>query len=189
MPINPAAVAGALLVSLPASGNIGMSVPRLAAAIGAGMTLWATSSLAVVTVDVGTLGAGVGLLPCVVPPSLLLAGMLTSFPATGHAGPRAPALATGVALGLAAAFPLGMITTVHPTVGVGTGVATFVGTAIPSMIAGFAATGLVGPMAVPTATAVGMGIDIAMAAFKIPVPIVGPPSIAPSGGAGAGKLV
>ena len=107
MPLTPPIIAGALLASIPASGNIGLSVPQLAAGIAAGVSLWATSTLTIVTVDVGTLGAGVGAVPFVVPPPLLIANMIASFPATGHFGIMAPALATGIALGLAAAFPSG----------------------------------------------------------------------------------
>jgi hypothetical protein len=189
MPLTPPLVTGALLASLPASGFIGISVPQLAAAIGAGVGLWVSSALQVVTVDVGTLGVGVGILPCVVPPALLTASMLTTFPATGHLGPFAPALANGVALGLSIAFPSGLITTSHPTVGLGACVATFVGTAVPSMVAGFAAQGLAGPSGVLTATAVGAGLDITFNVLKLPIPIVGPPNIVPSGGVGFGKLL
>ena len=189
MPLTPPVVTGALLGALPASGFIGISVPQLAAGIAAGVNLWTTSALQVVTVDVGTLGVGIGVLPCIVPPALLISSMLTTFPATGHFGPFAPALATGIGLGLSIAFPSGLITTTHPTVGLGAAVATFFGTSVPSMIAGFTAAGMVGPMGALTATAVGAGIDITFAVLKLPIPILGPPNIVPSGGAGFGKIL
>lgn len=174
--------------TLPAAGMLGTSVPQLAGGIAAGVMIW-VGTLTVVTVDVGTAGAGTGVLPCAIPPPLLVAGMMASFPIAHH-GMMALPLATAVAMGLSAAFPLGLVTTVHPTVGVGAATATFPGpSAIPSMIAGFSSAGLLGPMAAATATAVGMGLDIAFASFILPIPIVGPPSPSPSSGAGTGKIL
>ena len=189
MPLTPVGITGALIPALTATGMLGTGMPQFAAGVAAGVMFW-IGSLTVTTVDVGTYGAGAGLAPCVIPPPLLLTGMLTSFPATGHLGAMTALFATGIANGLTSAFLQGLISTVHPTVGVGTATCTFPGpSAIPSMIAGFKSVGLVGLMTEATATAVGMGIDIGFGGFIIPIPIVGPASTLGSSGTGTGKLV
>ncbi len=158
--------------------------------MGTGVTLW-TASLTVVTTDVGTLGAGVGLGPCAIPPSLLLPSLLSSLPSAGVKGVSMPSLATGLALGLSLAFTSqGVVTTIHPSVGAGTGICSFPGpSAVPFMLSGFAAAGLTGSSAVQMATGIGVGLDVGFGAFSLPIVIVGPPSPSPSTGAGTGKIV
>ena len=190
MPLTPPGIAGVLAPALAGTGMLGVSVPQLALGVGIGVTLW-TKALTVVTVDAGTLGAGVGTLPCVIPPPLLIGGMLTGLPAAAIAGVASPLLATGLGTGLATAFATqGLITTVHPTVGVGTGVCTFPGpSAVPFMIAGLASAGLVGTNVAQLGAGIGMGLDIGFAAFTVPIPIVGAPAPASAAGAGTGKIV
>lgn len=190
MPLTPPGIAGVLTPALLGTGNFGISVPQLALGIGTGVTLW-TAALTVVTVDAGTLGAGVGAIPCLIPPPLLLGGMLAGFASAGLAGISSPLLATGVAVGLSIAFPTqGVITTFHPTVGVGAGVCTFPGpSAVPFMIAGLASVGLVGPNVVQIGTGIGLGLDLSFSVFLIPIPIVGAPAPSPSSGAGTGKII
>lgn len=188
MPLTPVGISGAIIPALVGTGMIGTGVAQFANGVAAGIMLW-VGQLTVTTVDVGTAGVGVGLLPCAIPQPLLLAGFQSSFPASGLLGIMSPLLATGLAVGLSVAFPQGIITTTHPTVGVGTGVASFPGpSAIPSMIAGFKSVGMVGPSTEQAATAIGLGLDIAFAGFVVPVPIVGPPSPVASGGTGTGKI-
>lgn len=190
MPLTPAGIAAIVAPALAGSGMLGTSVPQVALGIGNGVCLW-TAALTVTTVDVGTLGSGVGALPCAIPPPLLIGGMLGGFASAGVAGPMAPLLANGVANGLATAFTSqGLIVTVHPTVGVGTGVCTFPGpSAVPFMISGFASAGLVGVSTVQIATGVGLGLDTGFAGFTVPTPIVGAPAPLSGGGTGTGKIV
>ena len=189
MPLTPASITGLVTVNLLATGNLGTKVPQLAAGVAAGVMLW-NASLKVVTIDAGTLGVGVGLLPCVIPQPLLLASFLGGLAATGNVGVMMPLLALGLANGLALSFATGVITTTHPTVGTGTGVARFNGgSAVPGMIGGFASVGMVGPGPTKIATGIGVGLDTAFAAFTVPIPIVGPPSPAASGGTGFGTIV
>lgn len=190
MPLTPPGIAAAVSTAMAGVGMTGTAVPQLAFAVGTGVTLWTSSTLIVTTVDVGTLGVGAGLLPCAIPAPLLLAGFSAGLPASGIVGVGAPQLAAALANGLSLAFLQGLITTVNPTVGVGTGVATFPGpSSIPSMLAGFASAGLTGTSTAQLATGIGMGLDIAFASFTIPIPIVGAPSPLPSGGIGTGKIV
>jgi hypothetical protein len=102
----------------------------------------------------------------------------------------APLLALGLANGLALAFLQALLVTVHPGVGLGSGVAKIVAVgAVPSMIAGFAAAGMVGPGAIKTATGIGIGLTLTFATFAMPIVIAGPPSISPGAGVGTGKIV
>lgn len=184
MPLTPATLTGALASNLSGAGLIGASSSQLAAAIAAGVSMW-VPQVVVTTADVGTLGSGAGLLPCAIPQPLLLGGLQTGMSSFSNLGPFATSLALGIANGLAAAFPSGLITTTHPSVGAGTGVAKFSGpSAIASLIAGMGTAGLVGTWAANIGSAVGLGLDIAFAGFTVPIPIVG--SASPTGGSGAG---
>lgn len=190
MPLTPPGIIGPLVGALAGSGSgLGIAAPQLAAGVAAGIMLW-LPALTVVTADVGTVGVGAGVLPCLIPLPLLVAGMQGGFAASAQIGILAPAMALGMAGGLALAFPQGLITTVHPTVGVGTGVATFPGPpAVPFMIAGFRAVGLIGLLTDALATAVGLGLTTAFLSFVVPVPILGAPAPAPSTGVGTGKIL
>ncbi len=189
MPLTPVGLAGVLVPALFAAGNIGIAVPQLALGVGTGISLFAQQS-SVVSVDVGTLGVGAGAQPLLVPQPLLLGSLLAGFAATGTGGVMAPLLALGLANGLNLGFLQGLLVTVHPGVGLGTGVAKIIpAAAVPSMIAGFAAVGMVGPGAIKTATGIGIALTITFATYVTPIVIAGPPSIAPGAGPGFGKIV
>ena len=189
MPLTPVGLAAALVPALIASGNVGIAVPQLALGVGTGVTLFAQASV-VSSVDVGTLGVGAGSQPLIVPQPLLLASILSGFAATGTAGIMAPLLALGLANGLSVGFLQGLLVTVHPGVGLGTGVAKIVpSAAVPSMVAGFTAVGMTGPGAVKTATGIGIGLTLTFATFAMSIAIIGPPSISPGAGVGVGKVV
>lgn len=184
MPLTPATLTGALASNLSAAGLIGPSSSQLAAGIAAGVMLW-NPQVAVITADVGSLGAGAGLMPCVIPQPLLLGGLQTGMASFNNIGPFAATLALGIANGLAAAYPSGMITTTHPGVGAGTGIAKFAGpSAIASLISGLGSAGLTGTWIANIGSAVGLGLDIAFAGFTVSIPIVG--SASPTGGSGSG---
>ncbi len=189
MPLTPATLTGALTSNLSGVGVIGQAASQLAAAVAAGVSLW-TPQVVVTTADVGTAGAGTGTLPCTIPQPLLLGGIQSGLSSFGNIGPLAPTIALGIANGLAAAYPSGLITTVNPSVGTGTGIAKFAGpSAIASLISGFGSVGMTGMWMTNIASAIGMGLDIAFAGFTVPVPIVGPPSSSPSSGSGTGTIV
>lgn len=124
-------------------------------------------------------------MPLVVPQPVLYGGLMTGAASAGVLGIMAPAMFLGIANGLVLAFLQMLIKTTHPGVGVGTGLAKFIGgSAVPQMVSGFAAAGMKGQGTVQIATAVGVGLDITFQALAIPVPIVG--SASPSGGSGVG---
>jgi len=190
MPLTPVGLAGVLIPALVTSGMIGTAVPQFATGVATGATLFLQSA-SVSTIDAGTLGVGAGTIPLLVPQPLLLANMLAGMGAAGILGPMAPLMALGLANGLSIGFLTGLLVTVHPTVGVGAGVARVVGSgsAVPSMIAGFTAAGMTGSGAVKKATAIGIALDITFGVFVIPTPIAGAPAPASGAGVGFGKIV
>ena len=189
MPITPVGLTGVLVPALIASAQIGTGVPKLALGVATGVTTFAAQST-VTSVDTGTLGVGVTVAPLVVPQPLLLANILAGFAATGTVGVMSPVLAVGLANGLSLGFLQGLITMTHPGVGAGAGVAKVIPAgAVPAMIAGFAAAGMVGVGSVKMATAIGIALTLTFTTFVLPVPIVGAPSIVPGAGVGVGKIV
>jgi hypothetical protein len=189
MPLTPPGLAAALIPALLASGNTGIAMPQFALGIATGVCIF-TQSMGVVSADTGTLGVGATVLPLLVPQPLLLASLLSGFAASATVGIMAPAIAAGLSVGLNVGFLQGVLTMAHPTVGVGVGVAKFVPTAaIPAMLAGFAAVGMIGPGAIKTATGIGIALMTTFGVYTLPVSIVGPPAPASSAGAGVGKIV
>jgi hypothetical protein len=189
MPLTPPGLAAALIPALLASGNTGIAVPQFALGVATGVCLFTQSSPAT-SVDAGTLGVGATAMPFLVPQPLILTNLLAGFAATGTVGIMMPSLALGLSVGLNVGFLQGVLTMVHPSVGLGAAVVKLVPAgAVPAMIAGFAAAAMVGPGAIKTATGIGIGLTTLFAAYTLPAPIVGPPNIAPGAGVGVGKIV
>jgi len=187
MPLNPPALAtGFVAPNLLAVGNIGIGVPKFSLGVAIGVCQYFGIYAKVTTVDTGTLGVGTSIIPLIVPFPLLQASLYTGFSSMGILGPMSPLMITGLSNGLMTGWiALALIQTNHPGIGTGTGVAKIVGaSAIPAMITGLAAVGMVGEGSIKTATAIGMALDITFAAFVQPVPIVG--SASPAGGVGVG---
>lgn len=190
MPLSPVGLAGVLIPSLLASGNIGIAVPQFSLGVATGVVA-ATTASTVISLNAGTAGPGVTAIPLIIPQPLLLATLLGGFAATATLGPMAPLLALGLANGLQLGFLQGLVTMVQP-VGVGGGVAKVIAPApIPTMIGGFASAGMVGPGSVKMATAIGIALTTLFGAYVFPVPILGPPSIVPLAGVPSiiGKIV
>ena len=180
-----AAIAGGLA----SSGFTGVGIPQLAAGIASGVLLW-LPQVQVISADTGTAGAGTTTFPLFIPPPLLTAALLSAYPASSHLGIFAPLEATALGLGLASGFAQGLIVMAHPGVGVGTGIAKFVGPpALPSLVAGMASAGLVGIFTPLKAQAISQALLTVFSAYVIPVPIVGPSSPIASTGVGVGKVV
>jgi hypothetical protein len=163
-------------------------MPQLAIGVANGLVTWAGQAV-VLTVDTGTLGAGVSIAPLIVPSPLLLQNILIAYAAQGMLGPMAPLQAAGLANGISLGLLQGQLIVYHTSVGAGACVARITGTSVPSIIAGFASAGMTGPSGIKQATAIGIAIDLTFTTFTTPLPIVGPPSISPGAGVGAGKIV
>ena len=193
MPLNPPALAsGFLAPNLSATGNVGTSVPMFCLGIAIGVCQYLTVEAKVMTVDVGTLGAGTGIAPLLVPNALVLTSLMTGFASVGFIGVMAPKVIAGLATGLASGWTaLALLQTIHPSVGVGTGVARIVGpSAVTAMIQGFAAAGMTGDGPAKMARALGTGIDMTFASFIQPgLPIVGAGSPVGSAGTGFGTVL
>jgi hypothetical protein len=190
MPLTPPGLTLAVAGGLAGTGHLGTGMPKLAAGVAAGVIAWNSGGVKVVTVDVGAIGAGAGSIPLIMPPPLLIGGLTGGFAAMALSGVFAPLTIVGLATGLVAGFAQGLIVTAHAGVGAGTGVVKIVGSsAVPFMIAGFASVAMVSPGSVKMATAIGIGIDTAFAAFTTVTPILGGAGPAPSTGAGFGTIV
>jgi len=189
MPLTPAGLTGALIVGLRGVAMTGSGVPKLAQGVANGVCAW-VKSLKVVTVDAGTLGVGVGFLPFAVPPPLLIASLLAAYPVNGQLGVMAPQEATGLGVGLGLGFIQGIMTTQHPTVGSGTGVAKVIGgPAFPFLMAGFAGVDIKGTGATQKASAISLALQMTLAVFTLPIPIVGAPTPMGSSGVGQGSIL
>jgi hypothetical protein len=190
MPISLPAFTGVIASNLLGAALIGVEIPRLASGVATGLVYWAPQ-IVVSTIDTGTAGAGVNVpLPWLIPQPLLFGLLSANVPPAGFVGLFVPSMVAGLSNGLSVSFLQMLISTTHPTVGTGTGIAKF--TAPPaaiSMLAGFASVGLVGEAAPRLATAIGVSLDASIANLVIPVVIVGPPSPSPASGTGIGKLI
>lgn len=189
MPITSANLTASVLAGLAGTGMTGTAVPTLASGIGQGVAAW-VKTLTVLTVDVGTGGAGTGILPWLVPQPLLLGNMLAGYAANQHLGLMAPREATGVATGLALGFAQGLMTTTHPTVGTGTGVVKIVGpVAFPFLIASFSGVNIKGVAAAQKANAISQALAQTLAVFTLVIPIVGSAAPYGSSGVGTGRVI
>jgi hypothetical protein len=192
MPLNPPALAaGFLAPNLIGTGNVGPGVPMFSLGIAIGVCQYLAIAK-VVTVDVGTLGVGTSIFPLIVPSPLLLTSLTSGFASAGLMGILAPKVILGIATGLTTGWlALALLQTNHPSVGVGTGVARVIGpSAVPTMISGFAAAGMVGDGPSRMARAIGSGLDMTFASFlQIGIPIVGSASPVPGGGVGFGTVI
>lgn len=185
MPVVLPAIVGTLTSNLMAAGLLGTDVSKMATGVANGLQTW-VPTIQVVTVDAGTLGAGSGTpLPLVVPQPVLFGNLQSMIAAAGFVGQSVPQLATGLSNGLSQAFLAMLVTTQHPGIGTGTGVATFVAPpAAGPMVGGFASASLIGEAAPRLAAAIGNALDMTFASLIVNVVIVG--SASPTGGSGAG---
>jgi hypothetical protein len=189
MPYYPPVTSPVIATNLVATGMLGLGVPKYAQGVANGVAMW-LPTIAVATTDAGSLGTGVGVLPFALPQPLLLTSLTESFQSLGMFGVMAPLKILGLANGLAATLPSAVVQTTHPSVGTGTGLASFTSPPpMPMIQAGFAQAGLVGGTIPRVALAIGLGLQKAMIAFRVPVPIVGSASPSGSSGVGSGKIV
>lgn len=192
MPLNsPALTAGFLAPNLASVSHIGAGMPQFAQGVSNGVVTYITVALKVITSGAGVAGTGATIIPLIVPPPLLQGALLSSFASMKISGPMSPLTATGLTNGITQGLAaLGLVTATWPNVGVGAGVAKFVGpSAVPLMVAGFASAAMTNTGSIQMATAIGIALDTVFQSFIMPVPIVGSPSIVPSAGVGFGVVV
>ena len=189
MPLVPPLLTASIVAGLASSGLTGPSAIQLAQGVGLGVFTWA-QFLVVNTVDVGVRGVGVGVTPFFIPPPVLMANLTGFYASNGQAGPTAPLEVVGLSNGLSIGLALGTLQTQHPQVGIGSGVAYVAGPpALPFLLAGFASSGIIGPLAPAKANAISMALLTSLATLLVPIIIVGTPSLSPSAGIGQGKVI
>lgn len=190
MPATVPGFMGALIPNLVSTGMIGTGIPKYARGVALGLQQW-VPKIRVTTIDTGTVGAGKNVpLPIIVPQPILYANLIAGMVSQKLTGVLMPPFILGLANGLVLCFAQTLISTTHPSVGIGAGVAKF--SAIPaaqSMISGFAQAGMVGNQAVKKAKALATGLDRTFAILVMPIVIAGSPSPFPSAGSGFGSLI
>lgn len=189
MPITPVTAAGILLPNLISVAMLGVGTPKLAQGLGIGLTSW-TPKIAIQTVDTGTSGAGKGVpVPILIVSPVLQLNLIRGFVSQGIMGFMAPALITGLTNGLVQTYLTALTNTFHAGVGVGAGVATFKPPpAFVDLKAGLSAVGATGDGATKFCRAVAQGLESTFKTLVLPQPIIGPPSIVPGSGKGAGNI-
>jgi len=192
MPMDPGTLTPVFLSQLISVGLIGPSTIQLATGLANGTSIYATTTIIFQSVDVGTLGAGVGLGPGPTVPPLIIPAMIGSFLSHGILGPFSIPTATGIANGMMLAFKLAIVQTVAAGVGLGAGVGFCIpnsGASAGIFFTAFQAAGMLGPSTIQLASAVAVGLDLVLPATIGPVAVVGPPNIIPGAGTGIGKLL
>lgn len=191
MPMDPATLTPIFFANLVSVGMIGPSTIQLATGLANGTSIYAETTIQFQSIDIGTLGAGVGLGAGVVIPPTIIPAMIGSFTGHGILGPFSIPTATGVANGMLQAFALAIVTTVAAGVGLGAGVGFCIpnpGASTGIFTTAFIAAGMAGPSTIQLASAVAVGLDLVLPTATAPVAIVGPPNIVPGAGTGIGKL-
>jgi hypothetical protein len=190
MPISPAQTVAVLVPSLASVAMVGMGVPKFSMGLGIGLSTW-TPTIAIQTVDAGTLGVGKGIpVPILLISSVLQANLHIGFASQGLLGVLEPAFVLGLTNGLVQLYAQSLTNTVHPGVGLGAGVATFnPSPAVGHIIAGFSALGMSGEGPTKIAMALAMALENTFRMLILPQPIVGPPNIVPGAGVGTGNII
>lgn len=190
--MDPGTLTPIVISNLASVGMLGSSASQLAAGLANGLSIYATTSIIFQSVDIGTLGSGVGSGVGILVPPAITASMVGSFAANGMLGVMSSPLATGIAQAFMQSFALATISTFSPTVGVGTGTGVCVpnpGASIGIFAAAFASAGMLGISALQLATAVATGLDSILPSSTGAVVITGSPSNSPSSSTGLGKLL
>jgi hypothetical protein len=183
-----------LMAQLSAVGIIGKDAFKLAAYISKAYAAF-LKTVAITSVDVGTVGVGSGIGLIVGPlPATYPTAILAQCAAVGLVGTFTPMMATAVGIALGThTVTMGMVSSVHPTVGVGTGIGTIVGAVPPTflglLMAESSAAGLVGQGTLKFNQALANAIPPALTASVVSIVIAGPPSPSPSTGVGSGSIL
>jgi hypothetical protein len=178
-----------MLPNIAAVSFVGVGTPKLAQALGIGLTTW-TPKISVTTVDSGTLGAGKGVpIPIILIPTVLQLNLYAGFTAQGILGLMAPLFITGLTNGFVQVYATALTNTAHVGVGLGAGVATFKPPpAFFDLKTGFDAVGATGDGATKLCRALAQALESTFSTLVLPQPIVGPPSPAPGAGKGFGSI-
>jgi hypothetical protein len=160
------------------------------AGVAAGLMDW-VSHIVVTTSDTGNLGSGTNVpTPVSIPSSTMFSNLMTGMASFGFFGVISPLFCKGLADGLCKTFAQSSIMTIHPSVGSGVGIATFIAPPCgPYMADKFGAVGMNGPQTIRDAFALGLALDITLQSIMTSVTIVGSPTPVPGTGKGVGKIL
>lgn len=191
MPMNPTTLAPIMSGVLSSNGIVGPSSLQMATGLATGLSEYATTGIIVTSVDVGTLGTGIGSGVGVVLDPAIEGVMASMFASNGLVGVFAPALATAIATGFTEAFLQAIVSTDNMGVGVGTGECVMVpnpAVSLQSFLSGFASVGFTGVSIPQLVSAIASGLDQILPTSTATIVIAGSPSIYPGAGSGIGKL-
>lgn len=189
MPYSPTFAIPVINTSLASVGNIGQGATKFASGVAFGIENW-IHTIKVTTVDTGTLGAGVGAIPLIIPNPVLFTSLSIQFIAQGIIGVMAPLTVTGLTNGIVTALATAIVSSTHPSVGTGSAVVRFSpGPSTQGMIQGFQSQQMNTPASIKMATAIAQALDIVFASLVLVSPIVGPSSPTGSSGVGSGSIL
>jgi hypothetical protein len=191
--LDPTTTSPIFSAALISAGISGQNSIQLATGIALGLYQYTTSALVVLTIDVGTVGTGVGTgVGIILPPPAIMGGFFASFPSAGIKGIMAPAMITALASAFSSVLSQASIQSVHAGVGVGSGIVQIVpnsAASVPLFTSALQSTGFNGVSSPQLASAIALGLDSAFPTAKGVVVITGSPSIYPGTGAGRGFLL
>lgn len=193
MPLDPVSLTPIFLGALASHAEIGIGTPQLALGLATGLSMYAQTGIIVLSIDVGLVGAGVGIgASVIIPPTLLMSTLIPLMASSLIVGPFSPVTASAIAIGMSMAMLTAGIITVNAGVGIGAGKVQLLpnpAVSIPTFVSAFASVGMVGIMSPALATAVAVALDMCLPVAIAVVGIVGGAGPLPSGGAGLGKLI
>jgi len=180
--------------ALNGAGCVGASSYQLSSAISNGLFGFLNTSVTVFTIDSGTAGVGKGTLGVVIYlPALLTPTLLSNAKGALINGSISESMLVGLSLSICGVVSSAIPMTVHPIVGVGTGVGRLLikepGTGIGIFLQSFAAAGLISPMAISLSNVISNSLNATISTASVLVQIAGPPSPVPASGVGTGVLI
>jgi len=191
MPVDPGTTTPIFNGMLVANGLIGPGTTKLAAGLAAGLFQYVSTAITVSSIDVGTLGVGVGNgIGVILLPSVILGALSPMMAGNGVLGAMAPSMANAIANGLSACLALAAMSTNNPGVGIGAGKLQLfpTGAGGVTFVAAFKEAGLGGVMVSALGQAVGTALDAVIVSALGVIAIVGPASPLPGAGVGVGKI-
>ena len=191
MPVDPGTTLPIFQGMLSSNSIVGQLSGQMSAGLSAGLSQYVSSAITVISIDVGTLGAGTGIGAGIIIPSSTILGTLTAMMVgNGITGTFAAPLSNAASNGISVSFAGAILNTVNPSVGVGAGKIQIIPLGLGGGIfaGAFAAAGMTGMMAPALGNAVGLALDSVISSAVGIIAIVGPPSIIPSSGSGLGKI-
>ena len=189
MALAPVVTTPIFFANFSSLGILGISVPQLSAGLANALYAYSNSGISVSTVDAGLIGSGVGAGTAALTPASMLPFMIASFSSQSVLGISSFQLAVAITNSLSTCISSSSVSTLHPSVGSGTGVGTLTpSSAVPFFISGLESVGITGTNKNLLATAIANGLDLSLPTTVVNVAIAGPSGSSASSGVGTGKI-